>query len=64
MAFTLAWKELVSSFCSQEVTACFTLASVTNRLLARFFLRGPKGFKSPEATSGLQEGQASNFHIF
>jgi hypothetical protein len=36
----------VSSMCSQEVTACFMLALVTNCLPAWCFLRGPKRQKS------------------
>jgi len=36
------YKKSVSSVCGQEVTACFTSASVANRLPTRWFLRGPK----------------------
>jgi hypothetical protein len=35
-------KKSVSSVCSQEVTACFTSASVANSQLDKFFLRGPQ----------------------
>jgi hypothetical protein len=36
----------VSSVCSQQVTACFTSASVANRLPTRCFLRGLQRYKS------------------
>jgi len=41
-ACALGWKQSVSMVCIQEVTACFTWASVTNRLPARSFLWNPK----------------------
>lgn len=37
-----AQSKLVSSVCSQNVTACFKLASVVNHLPAKCFLRCPK----------------------
>jgi hypothetical protein len=33
-------KKTVSKICSQEETACFTLASAANRIPARSYLRG------------------------
>jgi len=40
------------------VTACFASSSVTNRLLVRFFLRGPNRRKSlrPKPSTGLGSG--------
>jgi hypothetical protein len=35
-----AWKQSLSSACSQEVAACLMLASVANALPASCFLRG------------------------
>ena len=40
------WKISISSICSQEVTAWFTTASLSNHLTAGCFLRGPKKYKS------------------
>jgi hypothetical protein len=44
-SYNLAWKTSESSVSRQEVTACFTLASGTNRFSANFFLRGQKRWK-------------------
>ena len=49
----------VSSVCSREVTTCFTSASVTNRLPARYLWSGPNMYKSIRMTLGLY-GRLSN----
>jgi len=40
------WKKSISVISSQEVTAWFTTASLSNHLTARCFSRGPKKYKS------------------
>jgi hypothetical protein len=63
MACITAYKEPVSNNCSRELTACFTSASVANRLPVICFLRSPKRCKSlcPTLAIGLVTGYGPPF---
>ena len=54
MVCILALK-LVSSVCSQEVTACFTLPSVARRLQARYSVRGTENWSHWALDRGCRE---------